>query len=97
MSGSRSATNGFDEMLAIAHSNEPLSKTYYENVPGDSEQRLDDIHSLQLDGRRIISVNLPNREIRTGTVDILTISASQCGSGEIESLVDEILIGRGPR
>jgi alpha-galactosidase len=50
----------FDEMLAIAHSNEPLPRVYYENVPGESEQLLEIIHSLQRDQRKLFSVNLPN-------------------------------------
>jgi alpha-galactosidase len=50
----------FDEMLAIAHSDEPLPKVYYENVPGESEQLLEIIHSLQRDQRKVFSVNLPN-------------------------------------
>ena len=51
----------FDEMLAIAHSDEPLPKVYYENVPGESEQLLEIIHSLQRDERKMFSVNLPNQ------------------------------------
>jgi len=50
----------FEEMLAIANSEEPLPKVYYENVPGESEQLLDIIHSLQRDERKVFSVNLPN-------------------------------------
>lgn len=50
----------FDEMLEIAHSDEPLPASYYENVPGESEQLLDIIHSLLRDERKIFSVNLPN-------------------------------------
>lgn len=51
----------FDEMLAIAHSDAPLPPVYYENVPGESEQLLEIIHSLQRDHRTIFSVNLPNQ------------------------------------
>ncbi len=51
----------FDEMLAIAHSDAPLPKSYYENVPGESEQLLEIIHSLQRDERKLFSVNLPNQ------------------------------------
>lgn len=50
----------FDEMLAIARSDEPLPKVYYENVPGESEQLLEIMHSLQRDERKLFSVNLPN-------------------------------------
>ena len=51
----------FDEMLAIARSPEPLPLAYYENVPGESEQLLQIIHSLLQDRREVFSVNLPNQ------------------------------------
>ena len=50
----------FAEMLAIAHSDDPLPPVYYEDVPGESEQLLEIIHSLQRDERKLFSVNLPN-------------------------------------
>ena len=61
----------FDEMLAIAHSDAPLPKSYYENVPGESEQLLEIIHSLQRDQRKLFSVNLPN----TGQAPYLPMDA----------------------
>ena len=51
----------FDEMVAIANSSEPLPASYYENVPGESEQLLEIIHSLQRDERKLFSVNMPNQ------------------------------------
>ncbi|UPH72240.1 hypothetical protein LGT41_0005335 [Abyssibius alkaniclasticus] len=50
----------YDEMLAIANSPEPLPPAYYENVPGESEQLLEIMHSLLYDKRDVFSVNLPN-------------------------------------
>ena len=50
----------YDEMLAIARSPDPLPPAYYENVPGESEQLLQIIHSLLHDRREVFSVNLPN-------------------------------------
>lgn len=50
----------YDEMLAIARSPDPLPKSYYENVPGESEQLLEIMHSLLYDRRAVFSVNLPN-------------------------------------
>lgn len=50
----------YDEMLAIANSPDPLPKSYYENVPGESEQLLEMMHSLLYDRREVFSVNLPN-------------------------------------
>lgn len=51
----------FAEMLEIANSSDPLPKAYYENVPGESEQLLEIMHSLQRDERKLFSVNLPNQ------------------------------------
>ncbi|MCC0063003.1 MAG: hypothetical protein H6895_02805, partial [Defluviimonas sp.] len=50
----------YDEMLAIANSPDPLPGSYYENVPGESEQLLEMMHSLLYDRREVFSVNLPN-------------------------------------
>jgi len=50
----------YDEMIAIANSPDPLPKSYYENVPGESEQLLEIMHSLLYDRREVFSVNLPN-------------------------------------
>ena len=50
----------YDDMIAIANSPDPLPPAYYENVPGESEQLLDIMHSLLYDRRGVFSVNLPN-------------------------------------
>lgn len=50
----------YDDMLAIANSPDPLPVSYYENVPGESEQLLQIMHSLLYDHRAVFSVNLPN-------------------------------------
>lgn len=50
----------YDDMVAIANSPDPLPKSYYENVPGESEQLLEIMHSLIGDERKVFSVNLPN-------------------------------------
>ena len=53
--------NWFDEMLAVARSADPLPASYFENVPGESEQLTEIMQSLLLDGRRVFSVNMPNQ------------------------------------
>ncbi len=50
----------YADMLAIAHSPDPLPVSYYENVPGESEQLLQIMQSLIHDRRDVFSVNLPN-------------------------------------
>ncbi len=50
----------FDEMMAVAHSDDPLPASYFENVPGESEQLMEMMQSLLLDKRHIFSVNMPN-------------------------------------
>ena len=73
----------FDEMLAIARSSDPLPVSYFENVPGESEQLIEIMQSLLQDGRRVFSVNMPNH----GTVPglpwdaILEMPAAAGGPG----------------
>jgi alpha-galactosidase len=50
----------FDEMLAVAGSDDPLPTSYFENVPGESEQLVDIMKSLLFDKRGVFSVNMPN-------------------------------------
>ncbi len=50
----------FDEMLAVARSPDPLPKSYFENVPGESEQLIQIMQSLLGDKRDVFSVNMPN-------------------------------------
>lgn len=50
----------FDEMLAVARSADPLPPAYFENVPGESEQLVEMMRSLQLDRKEVFSVNMPN-------------------------------------
>lgn len=50
----------FDEMLAVARSPEPLPKSYFEDVPGESEQLIQIMQSLLGDKRHVFSVNMPN-------------------------------------
>ena len=73
----------YDDMLKIANSPDPLPKAYYENVPGESEQLLEIMHSLLYDQRAVFSVNLPN----TGQAPylpqdaVLECNASAVGGG----------------
>lgn len=50
----------FDEMLAVARSSDPLPASYFENVPGESEQLMLMMLSLLGDRREVFSVNMPN-------------------------------------
>lgn len=50
----------FDEMMAVAHSSDPLPSSYFDNVPGESEQLIEMMQSLLLDQRHVFSVNMPN-------------------------------------
>ncbi len=50
----------FDEMLAVARSPDPLPTSFFENVPGESEQLVEMMQSLLRDGRHVYSVNMPN-------------------------------------
>lgn len=50
----------YDEMLAVARSPDPLPASYFENVPGESEQLVEMMQSLLRDWRHVFSVNAPN-------------------------------------
>ena len=73
----------FDEMLAVAQSPDPLPTSYFENVPGESEQLIEMMHSLLYDRRHVYSVNLPNRGAVPGlpAEAILEMPASAGGAG----------------
>ena len=51
----------YAEMLALARSPDPLPQDRWDNLPGESEQLLQIMHSLMGDGRAVFSVNIPNR------------------------------------
>lgn len=82
----------FDEMLAIAGSDEPLPKAYYENVPGESEQLLEIMHSLQRDERKVFSVNLPNQGQAHYLPNdaIVECNAAAVGGGFAALIADEL-------
>ena len=73
----------FDEMMSIARSPDPLPPTYYENVPGESEQLLQIIHSLLHDRREVFSVNLPNQGQAAGLPQdaVVECNAAALGGG----------------
>lgn len=73
----------YAEMLAIANSPDPLPISYYENVPGESEQLLDIMHSLLYDKRAVFSVNLPNETAAPYLPDyaVLEVNAAAVGGG----------------
>ena len=82
----------YDEMLAIARSPDPLPPAYYENVPGESEQLLQIIHSLIYDRKEVFSVNLPN----TGQASwlprdaVVECNAAALGGGFAALLADSL-------
>jgi alpha-galactosidase len=73
----------FDEMLAVARSQDPLPPSYFENVPGESEQLVDIMLSLLRDRRHIYSVNMPNQGAVPGlpSYAILEMPAAAGGAG----------------
>lgn len=50
----------YDDMARMARSEDPLPKDFFEHVPGEHEQLLEILESLETDGRETFSVNLPN-------------------------------------
>jgi alpha-galactosidase len=73
----------FDEMLAVARSADPLPPSYFENVPGESEQLVEMMQSLLRDLRHVYSVNMPNNGAVPGlpAEAVLEMPASAGGTG----------------
>jgi alpha-galactosidase len=73
----------FDEMLAVARSADPLPESYFNNVPGESEQLVEIMQSLLLDQRHVFSVNMPNHGAVPGLPwdAVLEMPASAGGPG----------------
>lgn len=86
----------YDEMVAIANSDDPLPREYYENVPGESEQLLEIMHSLMYDRRHTFSVNIPNCGTAPALPDraVIECNATAIGGGMVplraDSLPDEL-------
>ncbi len=73
----------FEEMLAVARAPDPLPESYFDNVPGESEQLVEIMQSLLLDQRRVFSVNMPNHGAAPGLPwdAILEMPAAAGGAG----------------
>ncbi len=73
----------FAEMLAVAQSSNPLPLSYFDNVPGESEQLVQIMKSLQCDQRFVYSVNMPNQSAVPGLPAdaVLEMPASAGGAG----------------
>ena len=73
----------FEEMLAVARSPDPLPPSYFDNVPGESEQLVDIMQSLLHDRRHVYSVNMPNHGAVPGlpAEAILETPAAAGGAG----------------
>lgn len=56
----RHGDQAYADMAAAANSPEPLREEYFRKSGGEHEQLVDIISSLEHDGRRVFSVNLPN-------------------------------------
>jgi len=82
----------YQEMLDIAHSDEPLPRSYYENVPGESEQLLEIMHSLMGDQKQVFSVNMPNQGQAPYLPKdaVIECNAAALGGGFMPLMADEL-------
>ena len=73
----------FDEMLVAARSPDPLPASYFDNVPGESEQLVQIMQSLLHDHRHVYSVNMPNQGAVPGlpAAAVLEMPAAAGGAG----------------
>lgn len=53
----------YEEMIHFANSTDPLPESFFDRGGGEHEQLLDIISSFENDGRKVFSVNLPNKGI----------------------------------
>jgi alpha-galactosidase len=82
----------YAEMLELARSPEPLPQERWDNLPGESEQLLDIMHSLMGDGRGVFSVNVPNRgQAPYLPMDaVIECNAAATGAGFVPLLADDL-------
>jgi alpha-galactosidase len=82
----------YEEMLALARSPGPLPQDRWDNLPGESEQLLDIMHSLMGDGRKVFSVNVPNRGQASYLPRdaIIECNAAATGGGFVPLLADDL-------
>lgn len=72
-----------EKMASFAYSSDPLPDDFFEHVPGEHEELLEIVTSLEKDERKVFSVNLPNE----GAVPnlpheaVLELPASATGRG----------------
>jgi alpha-galactosidase len=82
----------YAEMLALARSPEPLPQERWDNLPGESEQLLEIMHSLLGDGRGVFSVNVPNRGQAPYLPQdaVIECNAAATGAGFVPLLADDL-------
>lgn len=82
----------YAEMLALARSPDPLPQDRWDNLPGESEQLLDIMHSLMKDERRVFSVNIPNRGQAPYLPKdaVIECNAAATGAGFVPLLADDL-------
>jgi alpha-galactosidase len=73
----------YDEIGSLARSARPLPASFFSQVSGEHEQLMDIIGSLEADGRKTFSVNLPNRGAVSGLPDeaVLELPAAATARG----------------
>ncbi len=82
----------YAEMLALARSPEPLPQDRWDNLPGESEQLLQIMHSLMGDKRHVFSVNVPNRGQASYLPRdaVIECNAAATGAGFVPLLADDL-------
>jgi alpha-galactosidase len=73
----------FERMKAQAAGQAPIDERLFQRGPGEHEELLDMLDSMEHDARRVYSVNLPNRGAVPGLPDdaVVEIAASATGRG----------------
>ncbi|WP_210530127.1 hypothetical protein [Rubellimicrobium arenae] len=82
----------YADMLALARSPDPLPQDRWDNLPGESEQLLQIMHSLMDDRRGVFSVNIPNRGQAPWLPRdaVIECNAAATGAGFVPLLADDL-------
>ncbi|MGE5559157.1 MAG: hypothetical protein ACM3WV_11220 [Bacillota bacterium] len=73
---------GYEYMKSLAFSEDPLPESFFRRFSGEHEQIMEIIHSIEIDSRRIYSVNIPNEGVipnlpRDAVLEIPAVAAAR--------------------
>ena len=72
-----------ERAMSLAMSDEPLPEDFFEHMPGEHEQLMEIINAIEMDERKVFSVNMPNSGCVTNLPDyaVLEMPAAATAQG----------------